>query len=135
MTSISNPSMMNRLTSKTIGKTRKSRENFSSCLFYGTRNGQKLVHTHTESCWVAGPTAHTHTQSAMCHFPLSLSLPLMCVCILCVSMATGQGPVSQHKSCFFFFFFWSCFFFFFLVVVVVVVPPSRGRLYSIFAAL
>lgn len=135
MTSISNPSMMNRLTSKTIGKTRKSRENFSSCLFYGTRNGPKLVHTQTESCWVAGPTAHTHTHSRLCVTFLSLSLPLSCVCILSVSMATGQGPVSQHKSCFFFFFFWSCFFFLFFLVVVVVVPPSRGRLYSIFAAL
>ena len=133
MTSISNPSMMNRLTSKTIGKTRKSRENFSSCLFYGTRNGQKLVHTHRV---LLGCRTHSpHTHSRLCVTFLSLSLPLMCVCILCVSMATGQGPVSQHKSCFFFFFFWSCFFFFFLVVVVVVVPPSRGRLYSIFAAL
>ena len=39
----------------------------------------KNLYTHTESCWVAGPTAHTHTQSAMCHFPLSLSPSHVCV--------------------------------------------------------
>ena len=132
MTSISNPSMMNRLTSKTIGKTRKSRENFLF-VFMALETAQNL-YTHTHRVLLGCRTHSPHTHSRLCVTFLSLSLSCV-LCILSVSMATGQGPVSQHKSCFFFFFFWSCCFFFFFFLVVVVVPPSRGRLYSIFAAL
>ena len=79
MTSISNPSMMNRLTSKTIGKTRKSRENFSSCLFYGTRNGQKLVHTHRVLLGCRTHSPHTHTVGYVSLSSLSLSPSHVCV--------------------------------------------------------
>lgn len=132
MTSISNPSMMNRLTSKTIGKTRKSRENFSSCLFYGTRNGQKLVHTHTQS--PAGLPDPQPTHSRLCVTFLSLSLPLSCVCVFCpFQWQPDRDPFHNTKAVSSSSFFGVVSSSFFLVVVVV--PPSRGRLYSIFAAL